>query len=619
MKTASLGAVVVAMLTAGACGQTPVVGTPPQVALSAPAGDITLPLGAHVQIVYMATDADAGQSAVTDLVAVPEGAQPYELASALPDTGGEASTYDWDTSGMATGTYRIEARTTSGGETVVAVAPGRVTIQATDLRLGGPPTSWIGGAGNEIVAAIDTFPDGSFCAVGAHESAVTVSIGEPSEETLASAAISEAWVARYDESGGLLWAFSTESGEDGWGVDIAALHGDGSCVIAGVFHGELTLDPGGPSETGVASSLGTSYSGFLARVAEDGSVLWTTTLFGTDGSGVDTDVAVLSMARLDDDSFIVTGSFFGDLHYRGPDGSVRTYGSPGSQSMFVTRIDRDGGPRWWSFAASSASDIRPRGVDVFPDGACIVTGDFESNLTFQPGLPSQTTLSAGNLDFDRKMFLARFDRDGDVVWARLEGDLNQQASGESLATFADGSFGAVGVAYDDVTLGSDQPNETTLPLTDSDYFLARYEADGRLRWALRVPHIGYFREVFATDQIVALGTGDLAYVGGVNHPYVFDDGADGTDVNPDGLIQTVVLHFDANGRLERYDADGYSIPGEEGGSIGMTIASMNGEDVLVGGIFAGVTAFEVDLGPALVELASRDQFDAFIQRMIAED
>ena len=598
-----------------ACGGGAGTGSqPPQITVNAPSDDVTLAAGERVAVLYVASDAD--DAALTELVAIADGRE-HPLASGLPETGASGSRFDWDTTGMVPGTYRIEARTTGGGETVVAEAPGRVTIERTSLA--GPVLSWLGGDDQETLSAVDVFPDGSFCAAGSYRGEMTLSIGEASSQSLPSPRDTTAWAARYEADGHLRWALgAATSGEGSWATAIAALERDGSCVIAGVFHDSLTLDPGGPSETAVASGLGLSSSGFLARVSAEGSVLWAAPFFGLDENGVETDVLVTSIASLADDSILVTGAFAGDLHYAVPGGAVQTHTVDGD-GMFVARIDGNGEPIWWMLGTSDDGLPTPLGLDAFPDGSCVVTGSFVRELRLHPG-----TIGESQIDFaddERKMFLVRLDRSGNRVWARVEGGFLTRASGHSVAAFADGSFGAVGIAHGSMTLGLGQPNVTVLPSDESQYFLARFDSDGTFRWAHTVPHtISYDRLV--PDRVAAIEPGSLAYVCGVADSHLFDGAVGPVDVNPERRIQTMVLRFDEAGLLESHDADGYGVPGagDPGGSFGNTIEVLAGDDVLVGGImFEDRTAFEVDLGPEVEVLESIDDEDAFIQRMRVSD
>ncbi|MCX6357762.1 MAG: hypothetical protein NT045_07830, partial [Candidatus Aureabacteria bacterium] len=69
------------------------------------------------------------------------------------------------------------------------------------------------------------------------------------------------------------------------------------------------------------------------------------------------------------------------------------------------------------------------------DGSALVTGGFRGTATFGPGEANEATLiSAG----DRDIFIARYNPDGTLAWAKRAGGTNWDG-GNAIAALADSS------------------------------------------------------------------------------------------------------------------------------------------------------------------------------------
>jgi hypothetical protein len=86
---------------------------------------------------------------------------------------------------------------------------------------------------------------------------------------------------------------------------------------------------------------------------------------------------------------------------------------------------------------------------------------------------------------DRNLFLARYDANGALAWAKRAGG-NEATVGNVIASLADGTSVVTGRFTGMSTFGPGETGETTLTSGgDNDMFLARYAASGELQWATR--------------------------------------------------------------------------------------------------------------------------------------
>jgi hypothetical protein len=121
------------------------------------------------------------------------------------------------------------------------------------------------------------------------------------------------------------------------------------------------------------------------------------------------------------------------------------------------------------------------------DDSILITGFFgnenaaehESTAIFGPGEPNETALT----EFGRgDIFIAKYQPNGDLVWAKQAGGLGHQW-GYALSVGIDGSIAVTGYFDGVTTFGPGETNETQLDSeSNENLFVARYSRDGALTW-----------------------------------------------------------------------------------------------------------------------------------------
>ncbi len=150
-----------------------------------------------------------------------------------------------------------------------------------------------------------------------------------------------------------------------------------------------------------------------------------------------------------------------------------------SQSLYVDDIFivkyGTNGKALWAQKGGGAYDDTVLAIAVFPDGGCVIAGTFEQQATFgDVNLLPQPGLEKGG-------YLARYDSNGQVLWAVSTGVVFDFELELFLTTMADGSFAFTGSFTDIVSVGG----RTFQSGGNRDLFVARYNADGTPMWALQ--------------------------------------------------------------------------------------------------------------------------------------
>ncbi|MHC4972943.1 MAG: hypothetical protein ACYTG3_11480, partial [Planctomycetota bacterium] len=336
-----------------------------------------------------------------------------------------------------------------------------------------PPDGW-------AVPRIAGSPDGSCVVISTLPGQVVLDPG--GAQILLGGDGQTSYAARYGEDGALLWARSVvEQAEGGHGITgIAALE-DGAFFLCGNFAGEATFGPGHANEKTHSSCLEYILVGphtvdpFVIRCDTDGNLRWVR--FPASGPGEN--VASATAAH-PNGSCSITGSFEALLTWDAEGNLLPVIESTGGTDVYVARLGEDGAS-WLRRAGGDSSD-RGRTITALPDGSCVVAGEYSDSATFGPGEANQTVLSTPVSGFAWP-FLARFARDGDVVWAKSAIDRGS-VQVDAIAAFDDGSFVITGILAR--FLGEtrfDSPTSIPNPLTlmsagQTDMLLARFNADG---------------------------------------------------------------------------------------------------------------------------------------------
>jgi uncharacterized delta-60 repeat protein len=126
-----------------------------------------------------------------------------------------------------------------------------------------------GGSAHDSGREVDVFPDGGVAVSGIFGDIAVFALGLPEETFLISQGDLDAFVARYDANGTLMWVRAAGSPlyDDGWGV---CTHADGSMTTCGDFQGTFFFSQGEPWVKVLVS--GGAVDAFVARYNADGTL-----------------------------------------------------------------------------------------------------------------------------------------------------------------------------------------------------------------------------------------------------------------------------------------------------------------------------------------------------------
>ena len=347
----------------------------------------------------------------------------------------------------------------------------------------------------------------------------------------------------FSADGDLIWATRAggtydDANDVGRGISTFS---DGTSVVTGYFIDTAVFGPGEANETTLVSAGSDDI--FVAKYNSDGTLAWATRAGGTDseyGRGIST---------FSDGSSVVTGWFSGTAVFGAGEPNETTLVSDSYSifcgDIFIAKYNADGTLDWVT-RAGGGFDSAGRGISTFFDGTSVVTGYFRDAAVFGAGESNETkllsTCDPGNSD----IFVARYNADGTLVWAKNAGGAGWD-NGFGISSFADGTSVVTGSIEGTAVFGAGEPNETTLVSAGGDdIVIARYNSDGTLAWATRAGGTsweeGYGISCFADGTSVVTGSFKYAAVFGASEP-------NETTLVSAGYENIFVAKYNANGTL----------------------------------------------------------------------
>jgi hypothetical protein len=350
--------------------------------------------------------------------------------------------------------FSLPRRLVARLETCILAFLPVLALVVSSAGLEAQSTDWgmlLGGAGNEIGKSVATDVDGSVVAVGSFEGQTSIGGAQ-----LSSAGYTDAFVAKFSDSGGRIWTKRLGGTSPDEAADVSIDQDSGDVIVTGQFSLSATFD------NQVLHSAG-SADIFLARFSQSGVLQWAR------GFGSQAEDAAAGVAVDTNGDSLVAGQFRGTFTC-GP----TTLTSAGGTDIFVANVTIDGAVRWCR-RVGGAFDDALGGIAVSGTGLVALTGTFGTATDLGGGAVS----SAGFFDAFVSVYTAST---GAYRWARRLGgsgydagnDVAFDAAGTVLLT---GYFGLFGGAVD---FGGGALS----PQGGADAFVAKYNAvDGRYVWA----------------------------------------------------------------------------------------------------------------------------------------
>ncbi len=414
------------------------------------------------------------------------------------------------------------------------------------------------------------------------------------------------FVAKYDPTGNLVWAFNLEGpinvNAEGRAIAVDVNDND-NVYVSGLFRGTVDFDPG-PGIFNLSSSpipgfpqSAGSRDIFLAKYDTAGNFIWAIGFGNPTGKNIHG--IILDILG----NIYLTGFFRNTVDFDPGPGIFNLTGSAVHvKDIYLAKYDPLGNFVWaFTIGSSNGSDS---GLSIGLDGSrnVYLAGHLDGTADFDPG-PGVFTLTNLNPGVE-DIYLAKYDPLGNFIWAfNLDGTGGE--GGTSLTVDAAGNSYVGG--YFESTMDFDPgPGIFTLNHTGNrDIYLAKYDTDGSFIWAFSVGS----NDLDQVHSIDRDASGNIVIAGRFSGTADFDPGPNTFNLSSNGSEDIFAAKYDNSGNF-----------------IWAIGAGSNGRDVLNGvavdfagntfvtGSFFGTVDF--DPGPGTFNLTSPSPWsDIFVLKL----
>jgi hypothetical protein len=456
--------------------------------------------------------------------------------------------------------------------------------------------------GREVAA----LADGSSVVTGTFYFGSIFGEGTPGE-TGVTAQQSGIFVARYDSNGALDWVEAADGPSLDHGSAIA-VSDQADVIVTGRYCSEAVFGAGQDNETTI-NGYGENQEtdGFVAAYDLVGQLSWVGNFHGP-GSGEGRDVSPLVGG-----SVLIAGFFEGMVVFD-PGGADETTLTTTGADSFVAKYGPDGSLHW-AMEIGGTGVARGARVAARDDGSFYVAGSFRNELVLGAGGEAETTLNTAG---DESYFLALFEADGSLVWAKdvgIDGTVyGTLFPGALMALPDDGGCVLGGGFHGTAVLGAGGPNETVITTPDSpedinhDILLARYSDDGSLEWAKTGG--GFDKDNIANGALLDDGT--IVVGGTFLYDAVFGEG------EPNETVLTSAKPGPREAFIAAYAPDGQLVwalgLGGDGDDRVWGVNTLADESIFASGHFSQSVTFGTGPDDA-VDLTSAGDSDIFLLRL----
>lgn len=398
--------------------------------------------------------------------------------------------------------------------------PGTVNLTSTDVEdiyfakySAAGSLIWaksIGGANYDIPYSITIDQSGNVYLTGYFRGTCDFDPGASTVTYTTAPSTNHIFIAKYDNNGNYIWAKKLASTGEG-GSDIA-VDVSGNVYVSGEFTGSsVDFDPG-PNTATLSAMNGRV---FFAKYDANGNYVWAKN-FGNLFSPEDaTSIAVDNLGNV-----YLTGYHADFADYDTGPGTY-TLASAGLSDVFFSKYDTNGNFIWANLIGSSSHD---KAFALTLDGSnnVCITGYFSGTVDFDPGPNTATLTTAGGRD----AFFAKYDPNGNYLWAKSVGGLNDDM-GTSIGV--DGADNIYINGYYGNTANFDSGNSTatltTVSTNTESIYFAKYDSNGNYIYAAGIAGHRFYNFLY-TNVARGLSSMDVSQNGDVHITNYFSQTAD---------------------------------------------------------------------------------------------
>jgi|GEM_PF-1743824 len=292
----------------------------------------------------------------------------------------------------------------------------------------------MGGPENDNVAKVCTDAEGNSYTTG-----VMGKVARFDSILLSNGNTQNVYLALHNVSGRIIWAkavaFATDSAS-GISVNAMAIDKSGELYLAGNYLGSANFS--GNVHTSIAPS-----EIYLAKFSSDGELKWVRTA-GGNGIGTYNQNAAFGLCLDSSGNCYITGSYVRNATF-----DSIAISSPLPHEVFIAKYDSNGKAQWARSGEGDFGIHTGLAIAAEADGTTYVTGSFFGHLNLD-----RDSLDA--VDAELKMFLVKLSPSGDILWAKKIGSGGYYGASQDIIVNSNGTLSLCGFFRSTMDFGSFQ-------------------------------------------------------------------------------------------------------------------------------------------------------------------
>lgn len=247
----------------------------------------------------------------------------------------------------------------------------------------------------------------------------------------------DAFVFKLDVNGNFLWERDFGGNSNNDEANEIAIDNTGNIYITGFFYGTVNFDRGYGTNTLTSTSNNTNEDIFISKFDSNGLLIWAKQM----GGNMDDYGSRITLDNLG--NIYAIGNFYNSGDFDpGPGIYTLTGSNLLNDDAFVTKLDGAGNFVWAK--VFKANDwITPTAITTDVLGNVYMTGNFDGNVDFDPGLGTFNVSASGTI----KAFISKLDSYGNFGWAMQLGNPSSAMGGTGNDIVTDASNNVYVLVY----------------------------------------------------------------------------------------------------------------------------------------------------------------------------
>jgi hypothetical protein len=383
------------------------------------------------------------------------------------------------------------------------------------------------------ISALAADGNGNVYVTGTFSGELDFSVGNNSTPFFNGVGLHDAFIAKIDPAGNLIWGFDFGSDQGADAGSALSVDVDGNLIVAGGYRGTVDFDFGN-DELNMTAVNGQDI--FVIKLTPSGELIWAKSIGGDISEGI-------SAIETDESGNIyATGSFNSSQIDFDPGPGTSIFTNTNADDIHIFKWDKNGNYIWAKTVVNTTQGAaNGQAIAVDHTGNVIVAGYFNGTMDFDPGAGTANLTGGGFFEG----FVLKLDGSGNYLWAKSIGGIDSDVA-DGVGVDASGNVYIQGTFRGtvDFDLGAGT-NTLVSNNNNTDLYVLKLNGGGVFEWVKTLS--GKNGEISRGLHLDSQG--NIYSIGSFFNKVDFDPSADSVilTTNPINVMDAFIWKLDANG------------------------------------------------------------------------